>query len=251
MWLFSAQLGHGFNLRRLQFAALFFEALEGGLEVGRGEVAAEDQGGFAEGLFVERCSHHLRPVRAVGKDEAHDRGGEFGCAVLGHFATHQRVAGAQEHVVTGEGKRSHRMSGDDGLHVVKGGGKAGLAGGVVHGILEVAEEKVFRLGRGIERQEGKLPPAADAGERHVLLNLGDECLAVHERGLDVGKWVLWMRKVPGIVIPRLDERLRLIDPIGTLRLEEPNHPFATDAVADDADEGFLGEWDSEGGKRGC
>jgi hypothetical protein len=55
-----------------------------------------------------------------------------------------------------------------------------------------------------------------------------------------------MRKVPSVVIPRLDESLRLIDPIGTLRLEEPNHPFTTDAVADDADEGFLGEWNSEG-----
>ena len=143
------------------------------------------------------------------------------------------------------------MSGDDGFHVVKGGGETGLAGGVVHGISEVAEKKVFRLGRGIERQEGELPPAADAGERHVLLDLGDECLAVHERGLDVGKRVLWMRKVPGIVVPRLDERLRLIDPIGTLRLEEPNHPFTTDAVADDTDEGFLSEWNSEGGECSC
>ena len=143
------------------------------------------------------------------------------------------------------------MSGDDGFHVVKGGGETGLAGGVVHGISEVAEKKVFRLGRGIERQEGELPPAADAGERHVLLDLGDECLAVHERGLDVGERVLWMRKVPCVVIPRLDERLRLIDPIGTLWLEEPNHPLTTDAVADDTDEGFLSEWNSEGGECSC
>jgi hypothetical protein len=51
--LFSADAPHGFDLGGFEFPALFFEALERGLEVGRGEAAAEDQGGFAEGLIVE------------------------------------------------------------------------------------------------------------------------------------------------------------------------------------------------------
>ena len=40
--LFSANLPHGVDLCRLQFPALFFEPLEGGLEFRRGYSAAED-----------------------------------------------------------------------------------------------------------------------------------------------------------------------------------------------------------------
>jgi len=56
-------------VRRLQFPALFLKAAEGGLEVGWGQSAAEDQGGFAEPLLVKGRSHHLGPWGAVGIDE--------------------------------------------------------------------------------------------------------------------------------------------------------------------------------------
>ena len=44
--LFSADARHGIDLCRLQLAALCLQALERGLEILRGQPAAEDQGGF-------------------------------------------------------------------------------------------------------------------------------------------------------------------------------------------------------------
>ncbi len=57
---FSANVPHGFDLGRLKLTALVFEAFEGGLEIGRGEVAAEDQGCLAEPLVVEGRPDHFR-----------------------------------------------------------------------------------------------------------------------------------------------------------------------------------------------
>ena len=42
-WLFSAQLGRWFHLRRLQLLRLFLKPLEGGVKVRWREVRAEDQ----------------------------------------------------------------------------------------------------------------------------------------------------------------------------------------------------------------
>jgi len=99
---------------------------------------------------------------------SHDGRRELGRAVRGHFAFYQWVAGSEKHVVAGQRERAHGVASDHGFNVLEGCGYMALAVGVVHGISEVAEEQVFGLGCGVERQEGELPATADAGERHVL-----------------------------------------------------------------------------------
>lgn len=133
------------------------------------------------------------------------------------------------------------MSGDDGFHFVKSGRKMDLAVGVVHGISEVAEEHFFGARRSIERDEGDFSPAFHAGERHVLLHLVHETLAVEQGALDVGKRMLRIGEVPGVIVPCLDEFLGLETIVRALRIEKPNSALTTDAVADNSDEWFLGE----------
>ena len=62
--------------------------------------------------------------------------------------------------------------------------------------------------------------------------------------------MLGIGKVPRVVRPCRDEFGGLVFPAGTLRIEEPNDPLATDAVTDDTDEGLFGKRDADCGQGG-
>ena len=105
---------------------------------------------------------------------------------------------------------------------------------------EMAKEQVFGARRSIERDECDLAPAFHAGERHVLLHLVHETLAIEQSALDVGERMLRVGVVPSIIVPCFDEFLGLETIVRALRLEKPNSALAADAIADNADEWFFG-----------
>ena len=122
-----------------------------------------------------------------------------------------------------------------------------LAVGIVHGMSKVAEEHVFGGGAGVERNERNLAPALDAGERHVLLDLVHQPFPVEQGALDVGERMFRVGEVPGVIVPRFDEFLGLETVVRALRIKEPNGALATDAIADNSDEWFVGKWDANCG----